>query len=171
MKLIGKNAEKWIFSELSMIFTEKSAYQAENCDLWKITKNVITHDQIVRFGSFLDMLVLTTSRIGFGVKILIFTFFSKKSLIFSQNRLFWMKSAIFHWKMKISKTWHQNLFYQLLGPTYPKMSQIGQSGDELLHFSWFFTNRDFQPAVLIFLWKSSIFRWIFTFLHFCPLFS
>ena len=57
------------------------------------------------------------------------------------------------------------------GPTYPKRSQIGQSSDELLRFLWFFTNHDFQPVMLIFQWKSFIIRWIFTFLHFCLLFS
>ena len=98
MKIIGKNAKKWKFSEISMIFTEKSAYQAENRDLWKITKNVITHHQIVRFGSFLDMLVLTTSRIGFGFKILIFPFFSEKSPIFIQKRRFWLKISDFSLK-------------------------------------------------------------------------
>ena len=51
------------------------------------------------------------------------------------------------------------------------MSQIGQSGNEFLIFSWFFTNGDFQHGMLIFQWKSSIFRWIFTFLHFRLLFS
>ena len=64
---------------------KKSAYQAENRSLWKITKNIITHQQIVRFGSFLVMLVLTTSGIGFGAKILIFSFLSKKNQRFSAN--------------------------------------------------------------------------------------
>ena len=54
-----------------MIFTEKSAFQAENRDLWKITKNAKTHCQIVRFGSFSDMLVLTTIRIKISVKFFI----------------------------------------------------------------------------------------------------
>ena len=69
-----------------MIFTEKSAYQAENPDLRKITKNVITHHQIIKFGSFLDMIVLTTSRIDFSGKI--FIFFSEKSPILSQKSRF-----------------------------------------------------------------------------------
>ena len=80
-----------------MIFTEKSAYQAENRDLWKITKNVTTHHQIVRFGSFLDMLVLETSGIDFSIKILIFSFFSEKSLIFSQKSRFWPILAENRW--------------------------------------------------------------------------
>ncbi len=84
--------KKWKFSEIWRIFTEKSASDAENRDLWKITKNVTTHHQIVRFGSFLDMLVLVTSRIDFSFKILRFSFFSEKSPIFSQNR---PKSRIF----------------------------------------------------------------------------
>ena len=82
---IGENVKKWKFSDIWMIFTEKSTSHAENRDLWKITKNVTTHHQIVRFGSFLDMLALATSRIDFCDKILIFSFFSKKSRIFSQN--------------------------------------------------------------------------------------
>ena len=36
-------------------------------------------------GSFLDMLVLATSRIDLCVKILIFSFFSEKSRIFSKQ--------------------------------------------------------------------------------------
>ena len=58
------------------------------------------------------MLVLTTSRIGFGVNILIF---SKKIADFQPKKPiltnFGWKSAIFCWKMKISKFLHQNLFY------------------------------------------------------------
>ena len=69
-----------------MIFTEKSASHAENPDLLKITKNVTTHHQIVRFGSFSNMLALATSRIDFSFKILIFSFFSEESRIFSQNQ-------------------------------------------------------------------------------------
>ena len=85
MKIIGENAKKLKFSEIWRIFTEKSASDAENGHLWKITKNVTTHHQIVRFGSFLDMLILTTSRIDFYVKVLIFSFFSEKSRIFRKN--------------------------------------------------------------------------------------
>ena len=40
---------------------------------------------MVRFGSFLDMLDLETSRIDLCVKILIFSFFSEKSRIFSKQ--------------------------------------------------------------------------------------
>ena len=163
MKIIDENVKKWKFSDIRRIFTEKSASRAENCDLWKITKNVTTHHQMVRFGSFLDMLVLATSRKDFCVKILLFLFFSEKSQISSKNRqkspFFCWKFAIFRWKMKISKFWHRNLFYWLQGPAYIKMSQIGLSGDELLRFSWFFTNRDFQHRMLIFQWKSTIFHY------------
>ena len=71
-----------------MIFTEKSAFLAENRDLWKITKNAITHCQIVRFGSFSDMLVFTIIRIKISFKFLRFLFFSK-------NRRFSAKKADF----------------------------------------------------------------------------
>ena len=88
--MIDVNAKKWKFSEIRMIFTKKSASDAENQDLWKITKNAKTLCQIVRFGSFSDMLVLTTIKIKILVKFLKFLFFSEKSPIFGQN---WPKSA------------------------------------------------------------------------------
>ena len=125
---------KWKFSEIWMIFTEKSAFHAENRDLWKITKKCN--------NSLPDSLIWL---------------------------IFGWKFAIYRWKMKISRFWHKNLFYWLQGPTYPKMSQIGLSGDELLRFSWFFTNHDFQHGRLIFQWKSSIYRRIFTFFTFSPI--
>ena len=60
----------------------------------KSIKNVTTHQKIVQFGSFLDMLVLATSRIDFSVKILIFSFFSEKSRIFIKKMVilvdFWI---------------------------------------------------------------------------------
>ena len=69
---MDRNEKKWKFSEIRMIFTKKSASDAENRDLWKISKIVTTHHQIVQFGSFLDMLALETSKIDLCVKILIF---------------------------------------------------------------------------------------------------
>ena len=41
----------------------------------------------------------------------------------------------------------------------------------VIAFFVIFTNCDFQHRMLIFQWKSSIFRWIFTFLHFRLIFS
>ena len=75
------------------------------------------------------------------------TDFQLKKLILAN---FCWKSVIFCWKIKISKIWLRFLFWWLWGPTYPKMSQIGQSGKEFLRFSWFFTNPDFQHRMLIF---------------------
>ena len=84
-----------------------------------------------------------------------------------KNRHSRLKITICEKLPKTQKLFARFLFWWLLGPTYPKMSQIRQS----LRFSRFFTNRDFQPRMLIFQWKSSVFRWIFTFLHFCPSWS
>ena len=150
-----------------MIFTEKSAYQSQNRDLWKITKNVTTHHQIVRFGSFLDMLVLVTSRIDFSFKILIFSFFSEKSPNFSKNSWFWPILAENQWFF--AEKWkYQNFDTKIYSIGY--MDQQWVKSDYLVMscFSWIFTNRNFQHGMLIFQWKSSIFHWIFTFLHFCP---
>ena len=87
--------------------------------LWKITENVTTHHQIVRFGSFLDMLALATSRIDFCVKILIFSFFSEKSRIFSQN----LPKSIFFGKFlgSFSGMIHLNLLASLLSKLFTEL--------------------------------------------------
>ena len=81
-----------------MIFTEKSAYQSENRVLWKITKNVTTHHQIIRFDSFLDILVLTTSWIGFSSKFFTFSFLVKNHRFsdkIGQNHFFLAENRLF----------------------------------------------------------------------------